>query len=111
MRELTSYPFIATKKTCRFESYRVILKYLNVGTSSSSSDATPPRLQRYPDVFAVEERTYAPQCKAASGSGLREAANSTLWAHYGTSETLYQGDGALSTKPVMHYQGTAYLCY
>ena len=27
------------------------------------------------------------------------------------SETLYQGDDALSTKPVMHYQGTAYLCY
>ena len=26
-------------------------------------------------------------------------------------ETLYQGDGALSTKPVMHYQGAAYLCY
>ena len=26
-------------------------------------------------------------------------------------ETLYQGDDALSTKPVMHYQGTAYLCY
>ena len=26
-------------------------------------------------------------------------------------ETLYKGDDALSTKPVMHYQGTAYLCY
>ena len=25
-------------------------------------------------------------------------------------ETL-KGDDALSTKPVMHYQGTAYLCY
>ena len=23
----------------------------------------------------------------------------------------YYGDDALSTKPVMHYQGTAYLCY
>ena len=29
----------------------------------------------------------------------------------GVSETLYQGDDALSTKPVMHYQGTADLCY
>ena len=27
------------------------------------------------------------------------------------SETLYWRDDALSTKPVMHYQGTAYLCY
>ena len=27
------------------------------------------------------------------------------------TETLYSGDDALSTKPVMHYQGTAYLCY
>ena len=26
-------------------------------------------------------------------------------------ETLYYGDDALSTKPVMYYQGTAYLCY
>ena len=26
-------------------------------------------------------------------------------------ETLYQGDYALSTNPVMHYQSTAYLCY
>ena len=26
-------------------------------------------------------------------------------------ETIYQGDDALSTKPVIHYQGTAYLCY
>ena len=26
-------------------------------------------------------------------------------------ETLYWGDTALSTKPVMHSQGTAYLCY
>ena len=25
-------------------------------------------------------------------------------------ETLYEGDDALNTKPVMHYQGTAYLC-
>ena len=25
-------------------------------------------------------------------------------------ETLYWGDDALSTKPVMHYQGTAYIC-
>ena len=24
---------------------------------------------------------------------------------------LILGDDALSTKPVMHYQGTAYLCY
>ena len=28
-----------------------------------------------------------------------------------SSETLYHRDDALSTKPVMHYQGTAYLCY
>ena len=27
------------------------------------------------------------------------------------TETLYKGDDALSTKPVMHYQGTSYLCY
>ena len=27
------------------------------------------------------------------------------------TETLYSGDDALSTKPVMHYQATAYLCY
>ena len=26
-------------------------------------------------------------------------------------ETLYWEDDALSTKPVMHYQGTAYLSY
>ena len=26
-------------------------------------------------------------------------------------EILYHRDDALSTKPVMHYQGTAYLCY
>ena len=26
-------------------------------------------------------------------------------------ETLYQGDDALNTKPVMHYQFTTYLCY
>ena len=25
------------------------------------------------------------------------------------AETLYEGGNALSTKPVMHYQGTAYL--
>ena len=31
-----------------------------------------------------------------------------LW---GRAETLYWGDDALSTKPVMQYQGTAYLCY
>ena len=29
----------------------------------------------------------------------------------GVTETLYKGDDALSTKPVMHYQCTAYLCY
>ena len=26
-------------------------------------------------------------------------------------ETLYEGDDALSTKPVMHYQDTAHLRY
>ena len=30
---------------------------------------------------------------------------------YISPETLYLGDDALSTKPVMHYRGTAYLCY
>ena len=33
------------------------------------------------------------------------------WGVGGGSETLYHRDDALSTKPVMHYQGTAYLCY
>ena len=28
-----------------------------------------------------------------------------------TSETLYHRDGAFSTQPVLHYQGTAYLGY
>ena len=32
-----------------------------------------------------------------------------VWAD--RAETLYLGDDALSTKPVMHYQGTVYLCY
>ena len=29
----------------------------------------------------------------------------------GGTETVYQGDDALSTKHVVHYQGTAYLYY
>ena len=31
--------------------------------------------------------------------------------HGGHTETLYYGDDALTTNPVMHYQGTTYLCY
>ena len=27
------------------------------------------------------------------------------------TENLYYGEDALSTQPVMHYQGTTYLCY
>ena len=41
-----------------------------------------------------------------------------IWVSYGLlgqlldqSETLYKGDDALSTIPVMHYQDKAYLCY
>ena len=30
---------------------------------------------------------------------------------YTPAETLYHRDDALSVKPVLHYQGTAYLCY
>ena len=32
------------------------------------------------------------------------------WGRHWT-ETLILGRHALSTKPVMHYQGTVYLCY
>ena len=34
-----------------------------------------------------------------------------VFTHRWLSETLYEGDDALSTKTVMHYQGMAYLCY
>ena len=50
----------------------------------------------------------APWPRAGTTSG--QGRTASLW-DWEPSETLYKGDDALSTKPVMHYQGTADLCY
>ena len=45
------------------------------------------------------------------GGGVRGAGRTASLWDWDSSETLYKGDDALSTKPGMHYQGTADLCY
>ena len=74
-------------------------------TTSGGRSATPPTpgtggLTGGQSVYGTECVTV---CRRRTGGGQEEDRR--------RGRDLYQGDGALSTKPVMHYQGTAYLCY
>ena len=72
-----------------------------------------------------ETGSYTDSGRGPSEEGDNNAHGNTLETHLGAEskskshaqreslipETLYRGDDALSSKPVMHYQDTAYLCY
>ena len=55
-------------------------------------------------VSAIRDHVFGDGVGVWGGGGLEER---ETWC----PETLHLGDDELSTKPVMHYQGTAYLCY
>ena len=63
-------------------------------------------------VYSVGDGSWCCRCRGAAGPTVI-----TPWSRLVMGlgkvipETLYEREDALSIKPVMHYQGTAYLCY